>query len=136
MRQVYVHCNERGELLDTVRVHLESQLTQARSRLAEQHRELQQLRRETSLLMGNPGGPERRASKEGGARGQHDAKRDALDQQRVTALASSARFSSALRSASSLAALFCAASLLAFSAAACRRCSAALASAARFSSAL
>ena len=33
VRQVYVHCNERGQLLDTVRVHLESQLSQARSRL-------------------------------------------------------------------------------------------------------
>ena len=34
VRQVYVHCNERGALLDTVRVHLESQLSEARARLA------------------------------------------------------------------------------------------------------
>ncbi len=52
VRQVYVHCNERGQLLDAVRVYLEGELKMARATLAEQQRELNRLRKDASVLMG------------------------------------------------------------------------------------
>lgn len=90
VRQVYVHCNERGALLDTVRVHLESQLSAARTRLAEQQRELAQLRRQTALLVGGPPASGEPRSSSMAVRAQQDAKRAALEGQRVDALAASA----------------------------------------------
>jgi hypothetical protein len=87
VRQVYVHCHERGQLLDTVRVHLESQLTEARERLAELQGELQQLRKETAVILGTPAERMGRRSTDSGLR---DARRAALEQQRVEALANSA----------------------------------------------
>ena len=52
VRQVYVHCAERGQLLDAVRVHLEQELKSARTLCAQQARELAKLRRDASVLLG------------------------------------------------------------------------------------
>ena len=92
VRQVYVHCNERGQLLDTVRVHLESQLSEARNRLAEQGRELQALKRETSMLLGAPptSGGTNNKRRDTVTQKQEDAKRAAMELQRVDALVTSA----------------------------------------------
>jgi hypothetical protein len=52
VRQVYVHCAERGQLLDAVRVHLEQELKSVRTLCAQQARELAKLRRDASVLLG------------------------------------------------------------------------------------
>jgi len=52
VRQVYVHCSERGQLLDAVRVHLESELRDTRKRCVELARELARLKRDADMLRG------------------------------------------------------------------------------------
>ena len=50
VRQVYVHCAERGELLEAIRSQLANRETILRARLASQADELERLRRESALL--------------------------------------------------------------------------------------
>ena len=111
VRQVYVHCAERGQLLEAVRVRMETQLKEARMRMLEQSREIAAMRKQAAILGiggggggsggggsgsgvggGNGGGdgstPE--GSKKGVGDRAHDARQEVLDQQRTDALASSA----------------------------------------------
>ena len=87
VRQVYVHCNQRGQLLDSVRVYLERQLSDTRVRLREQQVELSQLRREAAVLSGGDGGARKqeRSSSPGA-----DARHALMEQQRVDKLVEAA----------------------------------------------
>jgi hypothetical protein len=97
VRQVYVHCNQRGKLLDAVRVHYEGQIKEARLRIAELQRELQQVRSESAALFGAAIGSLRGEhpgidGRTGGGGGEQDAQQQqpSRAQQRAEALASSA----------------------------------------------
>lgn len=109
VRQVYVHCAERGQLLDSVRVHYESKLKEFRMRMQEQGRELAAMRKQAALLgidsgggggsvvaggaaggaggSGNGCGGGGGSDKKGGAK---DARQEAMEWQRMEALAVSA----------------------------------------------
>ena len=79
VRQVYVHCNERGQLLDAVRVYLEGELKLARTQLAEQQRELLRLRKDASVLMGTSTTPSGR----GGADASSSTQQQQQEEKRV-----------------------------------------------------
>ena len=73
IRQVYVHCSERGELLDAVRAQNEVRLANLRRGVAAQRAELQRLREEVGVLgsvallpdePGDGGGPSASAANE------------------------------------------------------------------------
>ena len=121
VRQVYVHCAERGRLLEAVRVRMETQLKEARMRMLEQSRELKAMKKQAAILgiggegddggggEGGGGGNGGSGGSGGGGGGEgggslgmatrwergasdraHDARQEAIDQQRADALATSA----------------------------------------------